>query len=90
MSKTHVVSSFLFLDSPTSDGANKDNTGYATRLHYLSNNNTIELYGRLHSDLFNSDKILINGVDMNIKLARVPEYFYLLVPSDDINCISKS
>jgi hypothetical protein len=27
--------------------------------------------------------MLINGVDMNIKLARAPEAFYLLGPSDD-------
>ena len=34
-------------------------------------------------DLFNSDKMLINGVDMNIKLTRTPEAFYLLGPNDD-------
>ena len=33
--------------------------------------------------MFNSDKMLINGVDMNIKLKRAPERFYLLAPSDD-------
>ena len=27
--------------------------------------------------------MLINGVDMNIKLTRAPESFYLLAPSDD-------
>jgi hypothetical protein len=31
----------------------------------------------LHASLFNSDKILINGVDMKIKLKRVPDAFYL-------------
>ena len=33
--------------------------------------------------MLNSDKMLINGVDMNIKLTRAPEGFYLLAPSDD-------
>ena len=28
--------------------------------------------------------MLINGVDMNIKLTRAPESFYLLAPSDDV------
>jgi len=28
-------------------------------------------------------KMLINGLDMNIKLTRAPEAFYLLAPSDD-------
>ena len=27
--------------------------------------------------------MLINGVDMNMKLTRAPEGFYLLAPSDD-------
>ena len=59
------------------------NTGYAKRLNFLSNSKTIELYGIFRADLFNSDKMLINGVDMNIKLTRAPEAFYNLVPSDD-------
>src|SRR5215469_424527 len=82
-SGTHLVSSFWFLDSPTGDGALKDNNSHATRLNYLNNNQTVELYGRLHADLFNSDRMLINGVDMNIKLTRAPEAFYLWGPSKD-------
>jgi hypothetical protein len=80
---THLVSSFWFLDSPTSDGAIKDNSGYISRLNYLDNSQTIELYGRLHAYLFNFDRLLINGVNMNIKLTRAPEAFYLLASSDD-------
>lgn len=86
-SGTHLVSSFWFLDSATADGslaADKENIGYSTRLSYLKDSQTIELYGRLHADLFNSDRMLINGVDMNIKLTRATEAFYLLSPSDDV------
>ena len=74
-SGTHLVSSFWYLDSSSEL---KDNTGYATRLNYLSDGETLELYGRLHANLFNSDKMLINGVDMNVKLTRAPEAFLLL------------
>jgi len=42
------------------------------------------MYGRLYANLFSSDKMLINGVDMNIKLTRTPEAFYWLEPTDDI------
>ena len=79
-SDTHLVSNFWFLDS---SGTLKDNSGYSNRLTYLNNSQTVELYGRLHADLFSSDRLLINGVDMNIKLTRAPEAFYLLGPSDD-------
>jgi hypothetical protein len=54
----HLVSTFWFLDSPTSDGALRDKSGHATRLQNLSNNQTLELYRRTHEDFFNSDKIL--------------------------------
>jgi len=79
-SGTHLVSNFWFLDSSSEL---KDNTGYTKRLNYLNEGHTLELYGRLHADLFNSDKLLINGVDMNVKLTRAPEAFYLLAPTDD-------
>ena len=39
-SGTHLVSSFRFLDSPTSDGALKDNKGYKTQLSFLNNSQT--------------------------------------------------
>ena len=79
-SGTHLVSSFWYLDS---SGELKDNSGYAKRLNYLSSGKNLELYGRLHADLFNSFKMLNNGVDMNMKLTRATQSFYLLVPSDE-------
>jgi hypothetical protein len=36
-----------------------------------------------HADLFNIVKIVINGVNMNIKITRAPESLYILAPSDD-------
>jgi len=38
-SVTHLVSRFWYIDSP---GELKDNSGYAKRLNYLSNLNTLE------------------------------------------------
>ena len=52
-SGTHLVSSFWYFDSTS---ALKGNTGYATQLNFLSISQTLELYGRLHADLFNSKK----------------------------------
>jgi len=79
-SSTHPISSFWYLDSP---GEVKEKTGYTKRSNYHSNGKTWGLYGRLHADLFNSDKMLINVVDMNIKLTHAPDAFHLLTPSGD-------
>jgi hypothetical protein len=84
--RTHLFSNIFILDTPGTDGkltAVAGNKGYESRLKFVNSSETIELSGRLHADLFNSDEMLINGVDMNIKLKRAPEAFYLLGPSDD-------
>ena len=85
-SGTHLVSSFWYLESSATYGAltaDKENKSYATRLNCLSKSQTVELYGGLHADLFNSDRMLINCVVMNIRLTRAPEAFYLLGPEED-------
>ena len=69
---------FWYIESP---GELKENIGYAKRLNYLNNIKTLQIYGGLLADLFNSDKMLINGVDMNIKLTCAPATFYLLASS---------
>ena len=79
-SGTYLVSSLWYLDSPQEL---KDNNGYITRLKYIGNSQSVELYGLLRAYLFNSHKILINSVDMNIKLTRKPEAFYLLAATND-------
>jgi hypothetical protein len=59
------------------------NKGYTAWWNYLSNSQTVELYGGLLADLLILDRMLINGVDMNIKLTRATECFYVLTLSDD-------
>jgi len=83
---THLVSSLWYLDSSEEL---KDNNCYSTPLKYIGNSQTLELYGRLRADLFNSDKTLINGVYMNIKPTRTPEAFYLSAPTNDTKVRTK-
>jgi hypothetical protein len=67
-------------DMPGTEGkltAVKGNKGYEARLAFLNNSQTVELVGRIHADLFNSDRMLLNGVDMDIKLTRAPDAFIL-------------
>ena len=39
---------------------------------------TVELQGRIHSDLFNQEKLILNGVDLMVKLHRHKPEFCLL------------
>jgi len=74
------VSSLWYLDSSQELEANNC---YITRSKYIGNSQTVELYGRLHADFFNSNKMWINDVDMNFKLTRTTEAFNFLAPTDD-------
>jgi len=51
--------------------------------NYFSNGETIELYGRLHADLLYPDKMVINGVEMNIETYTRTSMFLSSAPSKD-------
>jgi hypothetical protein len=85
-SQTYLVTNFWFLDTPARDGsikADATNKGYAKRLGYLKGGKLVVLVGTLHGDSFNSNNLLINGTDDNVKLTRSITSFYLLGPSAD-------
>ena len=52
------------------------NTGLGTRSEWTKTSKTFEL--RIHSDLFNQEKLILNGVDLTVKLHRHKPEFCLL------------
>ena len=44
------------------------NTGLGTRSEWTKISKTVELKGRIHSDVFNQEKLILNGVDLTVKL----------------------
>ena len=54
------------------------NTGLGTRSGWTKTSKTVELQGRIHSDLFNEEKLILNGVDLTAKLHRHKPEFCLL------------
>ena len=44
------------------------NTGLGTRSEWTETSEIVELQGRIHSDLFNQEKLILNGVDLTVKL----------------------
>ena len=54
------------------------NTGLGTRSNWTKTNKTVELQGRIQSDLFNHEKLILNGVDLMVKLhCYKPEFCFL-------------
>ena len=59
------------------------NTGLETRSEWTKTSKIDELQGRIHSDLFNQEKLILNGVDLTVKLHHHKPEFSLL--SSDTN-----
>ena len=49
-----------------------------TRSEWTKTSKIVELQGRIHSDLFNQEKLILNGVDLTVKLHRHKPEFCLL------------
>ena len=54
------------------------NTSLKTRSEWTKTSKIVELQGRIHSDLFNQEKLILNGVDLTVKLHRHKPKFCLL------------
>ena len=54
------------------------NTGLGTRSEWTKTSKIVKLHGRIHSDLFNQEKRILNGVDVAVKFHRHKPEFCLL------------
>ena len=54
------------------------NTGLGTRSEWTKTSKIVELQGRIHTDLFNQEKLILYGVDLMVKLSRHKHEFCLL------------
>ena len=59
------------------------NKGLLNRQKYTLGAKTFDMIGQLHSDLFNQDKMLINGVEMRVRLVHRKDAFCLLDSTED-------
>ncbi|GFW69183.1 uncharacterized protein F54H12.2 [Trichonephila clavipes] len=65
------------------DEDDKDpNEGFNKRVSLFKNSATVDMMGRLHVDLFNQDRLLLNLVDLKIKLIRSKTEFCLMGDGD--------
>ena len=53
-------------------------TGPGTRSEWTKTSKIVELQSRIHSDLFNQEKLILNGVDLTVKLDHYKPEFCLL------------
>ena len=54
------------------------NMGLRTRSEWTKTSKIVKLQGRIHTDLFNQEKLILNGIDLMVKLHRHKPEFCLL------------
>ncbi|GFW01823.1 uncharacterized protein F54H12.2 [Trichonephila clavipes] len=58
------------------------NEGFKSRVKFIKGSGTVDMVGRLHVDLFNQDRLLLNLVDVKLKLIRSKRSFCLMGEGD--------
>ena len=74
-----LSASFWHEDTPGHfDALNANNVGFNTRRLIGQNRHVISLMGRVHADLFTQPRLMIDGVNVHLKLTRSPSSFCLM------------
>ena len=95
--KTHLTTCFWYLDTgnmlavedPKGTVDANTNTGFTLRYQLLKDSKEVELYGKIHADIFNVSTLLIPGVQIQVKLDKAKPDFYLLSHKADAKAIFK-
>lgn len=86
--QVHLESSGWCMDSGKYDSLEaKENSGFGTRAKQFGKSVEVELCSKVHCDLFNQTKYLINGVDLRVIFALEKPEFYVLANAEDKSSI---
>ncbi|CAB0029092.1 unnamed protein product, partial [Trichogramma brassicae] len=69
------------------DDCKNANTGMVSRRLFMTNNSVVDMIGHLHCDVFNQEKLLLNGVEVRERLVRSRDSFALMDPTDSYSSI---
>jgi len=88
--ESHLTTSLFYRDgiNHMDDTAGTDNIGRSVRQKLSAEGKTVDLYGRLHADIFHQHRYLLNGVNMKLRLIPSKSTFNLIAHSDDANPIA--
>lgn len=81
--KTHLKTSGWLIDNNNFDSLT-ENTGLKSRITWFqkdagaTESNQIELYGKIHTDVFNISRLLLNNVDLKVLLNMEKQSFFMM------------
>ena len=84
-SETHLRNVGWELDTGKDiNKTDENNAGYVERKSWFQNSAEVELYGKLHVDVFNQTQLLMDRVDIGIRLMLSNPAFYLMETEEAI------
>ena len=83
--QSHLTTVLWYDDTAEAiDGLDGDNIDLVSRRNLLSYGKSVDLIGHLHGDVFNQEKLLLNEVEMRMRLVKSRDSFSLMDPSRSI------
>jgi hypothetical protein len=76
--ESHLTSALWYKDRSGFMDETKNNYGYMERSKFSSKSKDVSMMGRLHLDLFHQERLLLNGVDLKLRLIRSKPGFALM------------
>ena len=78
---SHLMSVLWYGDTAEKvDNGEDANAGLVARRKLLLTTKSVDLIGHLHCDVFNQEKLLVNGVEVRVRLVRSRDSFCLMDP----------
>ena len=88
---THLTAALFYkdtaaqMDTVVLDPKLERNLGWVKRRAIMGKSKTIDMFGRLHADIFFQDRYLLNNVEMKIRLSRQKSSFCLMGDAGSAN-----
>lgn len=78
---THLETTGWYLDTENFDSL--ENKAMKKRISLFKGGARVELMGKIHADMFNQSKLLMNNVDLKIVLNKEKSSFYIMSDNND-------
>lgn len=81
---THLTCGMWYSDAAGKfeELSGNDNPGAISRILRFGGHDPVDMIGRLHSDVFNQEKFLLNGVELRLRLVKSRDAFCLMEAND--------
>lgn len=80
--RSQLTTELFYGDTPGKLDSITENTGWGKRQKLTEQSKEVDLYGRIHSEVFHLDKYLLNSVDVRVRLIKSKEAFHLIADKD--------